>query len=128
QAFAWCEEEKGQLNPKYFPPVEMPIIEHTPWRVPTLPISPGLAERIVEIVWEKIRTGVYEPSNSSYRTRWFAVVKKDGTSPRLVHDLQPLSVVTVRDSSIPPILENLAEAYAFRSALATLDMYVGYDE
>ncbi|KAJ3915496.1 hypothetical protein F5877DRAFT_48484, partial [Lentinula edodes] len=127
KAFAWCEEEKGQLNPNYFPPVEMPVIEHTPWRVPTLPIPPGLMDRIVDIVREKIRTGVYEPSNSSYRTRWFAVVKKDGTSLRLVHDLQPLNAVTVRDSSIPPILEHLAEAYACRLVLATLDLYVGYD-
>lgn len=31
KAFAWREEEKGQLNPLYFPPVEMPVIEHTPW-------------------------------------------------------------------------------------------------
>jgi hypothetical protein len=80
KAFAWEEEEKGQLNKEYFPPVEMPVIEHVPWRVPALPIPPGLFDKVVAIVREKIRTGVYEPSNSSYRTRWFAVVKKDGTS------------------------------------------------
>ncbi|KAJ3714033.1 hypothetical protein DFJ43DRAFT_1160928 [Lentinula guzmanii] len=26
RAFAWSEEEKGQFNPKYFPPVEFPVI------------------------------------------------------------------------------------------------------
>ncbi|KAJ3924586.1 MAG: hypothetical protein NXY57DRAFT_969537 [Lentinula lateritia] len=30
KAFVWCEEEKGQLKTEYFPPVEMPVIEHTP--------------------------------------------------------------------------------------------------
>ncbi|KAJ3738711.1 hypothetical protein DFH05DRAFT_1381669, partial [Lentinula detonsa] len=128
RAFAWEESEKGQFKPEYFPPVEMPVIEHIPWRVPAMPIPPGLVDKVVEIVREKICTGVYEPSSSSYRTRWFLVVKKDGTSLRLVHDLQPLNAVTIHDSSIPPILEQLTKWYACRAVLATLDLFVGYDE
>ncbi|KIK53945.1 hypothetical protein GYMLUDRAFT_249979 [Collybiopsis luxurians FD-317 M1] len=128
RAFAWTEQEKGQLKQEYFPPVEMPVIEDVPWRVPALPIPPGLMDQVVEIVREKIRMGIYEPSSSSYRTRWFAVVKKDGKSLQLVHDLQPLNAVTICDSVIPPILEHLAESYTCRAVLATLDMYIGYDE
>ncbi|KAJ3744593.1 hypothetical protein DFH05DRAFT_1396895, partial [Lentinula detonsa] len=127
KAFAWNEEEKGQFKHEYFPPVEMPVIAHTPWRVPALPIPPGILDQIVEAVRVKIKAGVYEPSSSSYRTRWFAVLKKDGKSLRLVHDLQPLNAVTIQDASLVPILENLAELYACRAVLTTLDVLVGYD-
>ncbi|KAJ3991174.1 hypothetical protein F5050DRAFT_1544874, partial [Lentinula boryana] len=127
KAFAWSEDEKGQFNPEYFPPVEFPVVEHIPWRLPALPIPPGLMDQVVKIVRAKIRSGVYEPSSSSYRSRWFTVVKKDGTSLRIVHDLQPLNAVTIQDSSSVPFLEHLAESYACKSVLALLDMYVGYD-
>ncbi|KAJ3792030.1 hypothetical protein GGU11DRAFT_866501 [Lentinula aff. detonsa] len=30
RAFAWTEDKKGQFNPKYFPPVEFPVIKHIP--------------------------------------------------------------------------------------------------
>ncbi|KAJ3996371.1 hypothetical protein F5050DRAFT_1552488, partial [Lentinula boryana] len=103
------------------------VVEHIPWRLPALPIPPGLMDQVVEIVRAKICSGVYEPSSSSYRSRWFTVVKKDGTSLRIVHDLQPLNTVTIQDSSSVPFLEHLAESYASRSILALLDMYVGYD-
>lgn len=46
----------------------------------------------------------------------------------IVHDLQPLNAVTIRDSSTIPVLEQLTEWYACRAILATLDIFVGYDE
>ena len=50
KGFAWCEEEKGQLNPEYFLPIEMPVVEHVPWHIPALPIPPGLMDQVVDIV------------------------------------------------------------------------------
>lgn len=126
-AFAWDECEKGCFKHEYFPPVEFPVIEHVPWRLPVLPIPPGLLDQIVEIVKDKISAGVYEPSSSSYRSRWFTVLKKDGKSLRIVHDLQPLNAVSIRDSSIPPMLEQLGEWYACRSVLGQFNIFIGYD-
>lgn len=72
--------------------------------------------------------GVYEPSNSLYRSRWFCVLKKDGKSLRIVHSLEPLNTVTIAHSGIPPIPEHLAEQFSGRACGAMLDLYVGYDE
>lgn len=127
-AFTWNKMEKGQFKHEYFLPVEMPVIEHIPWRVPVLPIPPGLMDEVIKVVKDKIFSGIYEPSNLSYRSRWFTVVKKDGKSLWIVHDLQPLNAVMIRDSSVIPILAHLAEWYTCHAILAALDIFVGYDE
>jgi hypothetical protein len=65
-AFAWSEAEKGMFSEDYFPPIEIPTTEHEPWRVPNIPISRGIYERVIQIIKDKIAPGVYEPSNLSY--------------------------------------------------------------
>ena len=49
---------------------------------------------MIKILKDKIAAGTYESSNSLYWSRYFVVPKKNGTL-RLVHDLQPLSRVTI---------------------------------
>ncbi|KIM35529.1 hypothetical protein M413DRAFT_14527, partial [Hebeloma cylindrosporum] len=101
--FAWNEMEKGKFTSDYFDPVVFPTIEHIPWSLKNIPIPPGIYDKVIKILKDKINSGVYEPSNSSYRSRWFCVLKKDGKSLRLVHDLQPLNAVAIRDSGVPPM-------------------------
>jgi hypothetical protein len=93
-----------------------------------IPIPPGIYERVIEIIRDKMAAGVYEPSNSSYRSRWFCVLKKDGSSLRLVHDLQPLNKVTIQDSSVPPLTEQYAESFAGRACYGLLDLFVSFDQ
>ncbi|KAJ3536315.1 hypothetical protein NMY22_g6081 [Coprinellus aureogranulatus] len=128
EGFAWDDSERGRFKPEYFPPVEIPTIPHTPWVLKNIPIPPGLYDKVCEIIKQKIDAGVYEPSNSSYRSRWFCVLKKDGESLRLVHSLEPLNAVTIAHSGIPPATEELASKFAGRSCGGCLDLYVGYDE
>ena len=66
-AFAWTEEEKGKFSEDYFEPVVFPTIEHVPWVLRNIPIPPGIYDRVVQIIKNKIQAGVYEPSSSSYR-------------------------------------------------------------
>ena len=72
--------------------------------------------------------GVYEPSNSSYSSRWFCELKKDGQSLRIVHSLEPLNAVTIAHSGIPPATEELAARFAGRACGGCMDLFVGYDE
>lgn len=125
---AWTEEEKGKFSSEYFDPITIPTIEHIPWAIRNIPIPPGLFNRVVDIIKAKIAAGVYEPSSSSYRSRWFCVLKKDGKSLRLIHDLQPLNAVTIKDSGVPPIIENYAESFGGRSCYTVFDLLVGYDQ
>lgn len=127
QAFAWEVSERGQFKEEFFAPIEFPVIEHTPWVERNIPIPPGKFDEICQIIKDKIAANVYEPSNSSYRSRWFCVVKKDGTSLRMVQSLEPLNKVTIAHSGVPPATDALAEHFAARSCTAVLDLYVGFD-
>ena len=127
-AFAWNDSERGHFREDFFPPIEIPTVPHKPWIVKNLPIPPGIYNQVCKEIQRKIDAGIYEPSNSSYRSRWFCVVKKDGTSLRLVQSLEPLNAVTIAHSGVPPISEQLVEQFAGRACGAMLDLYIGYDE
>ena len=128
KGFAWDETEKGHFREDFFPPVNMGITEHIPWVNRNMPIPPGIYDEVIRIVREKVASGAYEPSSSSYRSRWFTVLKKDGKSLRIVHDLQPLNAVTIRDSGMLPFVETLAESFAGRACYGVLDLFVAFDQ
>ena len=126
--FAWETSERGHFREDFFPPVDIPVVPHTPWVQRNIPIPPGLYKEVCRLVKDKIDAGVFEPSNSSYRSRWFVVVKKDGKSLRIVQSLEPLNQVTIAHSGVPPFTEQLAEQFAGRACCSMMDLYVGYDE
>ena len=128
EAFAWDDSERGNFKTEFFPPVDIPVIPHTPWVLKNIPIPPGLYPEVCRIIKTKLEAGVYEPSNSSYRSRWFCVLKKDGKSLRLVHSLEPLNAVTIAHSGLPPATDALATHFSGRACGGMFDLYVGYDE
>src|SRR5271168_574510 len=113
--FAWEDRERGTFREDFFPSVDIPVVPHRPWVLKNIPIPPGIYPEVCRIIKSKMDAGVYEPSNSSYRSRWFCVLKKDGKSLRIVHSLEPLNEVTIAHS-------------AGRACGGILDVYVGYDE
>jgi hypothetical protein len=123
---AWTEEEKGRFRDDYFSPVKIPVIEHVPWIHKNIPIPYGILDDVIQIFKDKLAAGVYEPSDASYRSRFFCVKKKSGAL-RLVHDLQPLNAVTIRNSGVPPLTDQIIESMAGRACYAMLDLFVGYD-
>jgi hypothetical protein len=125
---AWTEDKKGKFSDEYFDPITIPTIEHVPWVLRNIPIPPGIFNQVVDILKAKIAAGVYEPSSSSYRSRWFCVLKKDGKSLCLVHDLQPLNTITIKDSGLPPTIEQYAESSGGRACYTTFDLLVGFDQ
>lgn len=128
QAFAWTDSERGSFDPEYFAPIEVPHISHVPWVLRQGPIPRGILKEVTRIIEEKWRSGVYEPSSSSYNSRWFCVFKKDGKSLRLVHSLEPMNAVTIRNAAMPPYTDVVAEDFAGRSIYSTLDLYVSFDQ
>ena len=81
---------------------------------------------VIDLIKKKIAAGVYEPSDTSYCSRWFCVKKKNG-SLRIVHNLQPLNAVTIRNAAVPPFVDQFVEGMAAHSCYSMLDLYVGYD-
>jgi hypothetical protein len=123
---AWTEAEKGRFSDEYFSPVKIPVVEHVPWAHKNIPVPPGIIGDVIQIFKDKFAAGVYEHSDASYRSRWFCVAKKSGAL-RLVHDLQPLNAITIRNSGIPPVADQVIEAMAGRACYSMLDLFVGYD-
>ena len=126
--FAWTDQERGHFREDFFPPVEIPTVPHKPWIQRNIPIPPGIYDEVCKVIRRKLDAGVYEPSNSSYRSRWFCVVKKDGKSLRIVHSLEPLNQVTIKHAGVTPFTDQIGEHFAGRACGGMLDLYVGYDE
>ena len=125
--FAWDDSERGTFRHDFFPPVEFPVVEHNTWVERSIPIPRGQLEEFCKVIKNKIDAGVYEPSNASYRSKFFGVIKKDGKSIRLVHALEPLNAVTIAHSGVPPATDELANHFAGRACGGVLDLYSGYD-
>jgi transposase InsO family protein len=126
KALAFDESERGSFRDDYFTPYIIPILPHEPWEYRNIPIPPGIRERVIQLLKDKIATGLYEPSQSSYRSKWFCVMKKTGKI-RIVHDLQPLNKVTIRDAGVPPILDDFVEPFAGRQCYTVFDLFSGFD-
>ena len=56
------------------------------------------------------------------------MLKQDGKTLRLVHDLQPLNAVTIRDSSVPPFIEHLAKSFSGYAVYGMMDLFTRYDQ
>jgi len=112
----------------YFDPVVIPTVKHIPWSLKNIPIPPGIFSHVVEIIKGKLAAKIYEPSNSFYWSRWFCVLKKDGKSLRLVHDLQLLNSVAIKDTGLPPMVEQYAESFGGRGYYGVFDLMVGFDQ
>lgn len=125
-AFVFDDTQRGTFREDYFSPYVIPVVPHVPWAFSNIPIPPGIREKVVELLREKIAAGVYEPSQSSYRSRWFCVLKKSGKL-RIVHDLQPLNKVTIRDAGLPPNLDSFVEPFAGRQCYTVFDLHWGFD-
>ena len=89
----------------------VPVIPHTPWKHHNIPISPALRDQVIALLKEKIKAGVYEPSQLSYRSRWFIVLKKNRTL-QIIYDLQALKNVTVREAGLPSVLKSFMKLFA----------------
>ena len=55
------------------------------------------------------------------------MAKKQTGAIRIVHDLQPLNAVTIKNAELPPAVEQFSELYAGKSIYTLMDIYVGYD-
>ena len=126
EALAFEESQRGTFREDYFTPYIIPVIPHEPWEFANIPIPPGIKEKVIMLLKEKIMAGVYEPSQSSYRSWWFCVVKKNGKL-RIVHDPQPLNRVTIRDAGLPPKVDEFVEDFAGRKCYTVFDLFWGFD-
>jgi hypothetical protein len=126
KSLAFEEIDRGTLWEDYFSPYIMPTVPHIPWEEKNIPIPPGIKDKVIELLKHKIDAGVYEHCQSAYRSKWFCILKKSGKL-RLVHDLQALNAVSIRDAGGPPILDDFVEPFAGRQCYTVFDLFWGFD-
>ena len=124
KAVAFDETERGCLKHEWGLPYVIPVVEHKPWQKRAIPIPKAMKEEYVELVRERLHTGLYEQSTSSYSSPVFCVLKQNGKL-RVVHDLPELNKVTIKDAGLPPAPEEFVEAFAGRACYGLGDIIGG---
>jgi hypothetical protein len=109
-AFTFEEHERGTFNVDYFPPYEMLTVLHEPWMKKNIRILLGQMDEVLRLLQEQFDSGKYKWLASSYRSVIFVVEKKSGLLC-LMHDLQPLNRVTIRDAGLPPQIDEMTEQF-----------------
>jgi hypothetical protein len=123
---AFEETDRGTFREDYSSPHIIPTVPHVPWAERKIPVPPGILNDVVKLLKDKIAAGVYEPGQSSCGSKWFCVIKKSGKL-RIVHDLQKLNSVTIKDAGLPPDLDSFVEPFAGRACYSVFDLFWGYD-
>ncbi|KAG0140267.1 hypothetical protein CROQUDRAFT_53526 [Cronartium quercuum f. sp. fusiforme G11] len=62
KAIAYCEEERGLLKEIWGMPYVIPVIDHEPWQKKPIPIPRAIKDDYIELVRERLKTGLYEQS------------------------------------------------------------------
>ena len=127
KAFAFKAEEIGCVDPTVVTPMVIFTIPHIPWNFKPIAVPRARLPQLLELLKDKVKMKILEPSNAPYSNRWFTVPKKDG-SLRFIQDLQPVNKVTIRNAGIGPIVDEFAEAFAGRAIYSMGDLYSGYDQ
>jgi hypothetical protein len=63
---AFKETDRGTLKESYFTSCIIPTVPHVPWEYKNIPIPPGICQKVIKPLKSKIKTGVYELSQSAY--------------------------------------------------------------
>ena len=126
-AFTFTFAEKGIFKQEYYPNYEIPTIEHMPWQQLPVRIPKALEDVLQAEILEQKGAGWFEDTTSSYWGALFAVVKKGGWKVHLVIDLQKLNAVTIRDTSLPPCVEDFTEGFVGWAIYGAADLFTGFD-
>lgn len=126
-ALAFDKSEKGCLKSTYAADYVIPIVDHVPWQDKSIPISKALYPKVIELLKDEIAAGDLEPSSAPYSTRWFVVQKKDGRI-RKVDGAESLNKLCIKDSGVPPNIDDFQVAFSGRVSYSLIDMLSGYDQ
>jgi hypothetical protein len=89
--------------------VEPPVIIHTvpraPWQQQNIRLPKAMQEAATTIMKEKFMNGILEPSQGPYHSCYFLVTKKESGKWRFINDVRPLNTVTIKDSALPPSVD-----------------------
>ena len=66
KAFAFSPQEIGCADPKMIEPMVIFTVPHVPWNLKPIPVPRAHIPKLIELLKEKVRMGILEPSNAPY--------------------------------------------------------------
>ena len=120
KALAFDFSHCGTVRPEVAPPQEIRTVEHDAWQVKNFPVPKALVGTVVDMLRERLSTGVLEYCYGPYRNPWF-LVKKSGGRYRLINAAMEMNRVTVRDANLPPATDEFAEEFAGNVMASLID-------
>jgi ribonuclease HI len=124
-AVAFEDSEMGLVKPEIEPPVVIHTVPHEPWQQNNIRLPKATQDAATAIVKEKQKLGILEHSQGPYRSRYFLVPKKSNQW-RLINDVQPLNGVTIKESGMPPSVDEFSEDFAEFPITTAIDYFSGY--
>src|SRR5260221_660086 len=118
--------ECRMFSQEYYHNYVIRMVPHHPWQRKLIRLPQSRCEEVIQIMKEQMSSGKYEPSSASYQSTFFAVEKKGGAL-QVVHDLQPLNTVTIRDATLPPCMDNMIKSFVGHAVYSLFDLKLGYD-
>jgi len=126
-ALAWDMSEIGRIRKEVTPPMKIDTVDHEPWQAPGFPVPKALRQVVIEMLKDRLRSGILEPCQGPYRNPWFIVKKKNGKY-RLINSATNINKVTIKDANLPPVPDEFSEEFAGRVIGSYLDWFSGYDQ
>jgi hypothetical protein len=126
KGLAFDKSEQGIFKPEYFLDYVMETVPHVPWTLPPIRPPKAIIATLTKMINDQLAAGKYKTSWSSYHLQMFAVAKPKG-GICIVHNLQPLNTVSVKDSGLPPNINDFADSFVGHSVYIVVDLYAGYD-
>jgi hypothetical protein len=127
-AIAFEDSEMGLVKSEIEPPVVIHTVPHDPWQQNNIRLPKATQDAATAIVKEKQKLGILEHSPGPYRSRYFLVSKKPGQW-QLINDVQPLNGVTIKESGMPPSVDEFSEDFTWRkTSLGSLSTDLVCDE
>jgi hypothetical protein len=100
----WCADLK------VIAPMIIFTVSHILWNFKPIPEAKAHIPKLIELLKEKVKMKILEPSNTPYSNRWFTFPKKNG-SLWFIQDLQPVNKVTIQNSGVGQMVDSFAEAF-----------------
>ena len=101
----------GLVKPEIEPPVVIHTVPHEPWQQNNIRLPKVTQDAATAIVKEKQKLGILEHSQGPYRSRYLLVPKKS-CQWRMINDVQPFNGVTIKESGMPPSVDEFSEDFA----------------
>jgi hypothetical protein len=125
-AFEW--QECGKIHEDVTPPVLIKTLPHEAWQEKNFPCPKALIPTVTKMLLERLDRGVLEKCDGPYRNPWFLVAKKMAGTYRLINAAMKMNSVTLRDSNLPPSVDEFSEEFAGCHISSLIDFFSGYDQ